>query len=222
MCSHYQAITDLKKLERHFQVQNAPESRQELWPGYTGLFIRRHQPPNSSDTARPERQALPGTFGLIPHWAKNPLIARQTYNARSETVAEKPSYRQAWQKAQHCIIPAEAIYEPDWRSGKATPTKIYRTDGQPLGIAGLYASWQSPEGHIIHSYTMLTINADQHPLMNQFHKPNDEKRMVVILPEHHYSDWLNATAQSSPALLQPYPAEALSSKAQGPQNLSLF
>jgi putative SOS response-associated peptidase YedK len=53
-------------------------------------------------------------------------------------------------------------------------------EGQPLGIAGLWSSWKSPKAEWIHSYTMLTINADDHPLMRLFHKPADEKRMVVI------------------------------------------
>ena len=147
----------------------------------------------------PEREALLGSFGLVPHWATDTKIARQTYNARTETVASKPSFRDAWKKAHHCIIPADAIYEPDWRSGKAVPTRISRSDGQPMGIAGLWSWWKSPKGEVLHSFTMLTINADQHPLMNQFHKPNDEKRMVVVLPEHRYDDWLHADAQQSAA-----------------------
>ena len=64
-----------------------------------------------------------GRVGLIPHWAKDTEISRQTYNARSETVDEKPSFRDAWRRAQHCIIPADWIYEPDWRSGKAVPRR---------------------------------------------------------------------------------------------------
>ena len=118
------------------------------------------------------REGLVGSFGLIPHWSKNDLIARRTYNARSETVHEKPSYRDAWRKAQHCIIPAEAIYEPDWRSGKSISTRIARADGQPMGIAGLWSEWRNSNGQRIHSFTMLTINADAHPVMRNFHKPD--------------------------------------------------
>ena len=157
----------------------------------------------------------------MPHWAKDTSGTRYTYNARSETVAEKPSYRDAWRKAQHCIIPADAIYEPDWRSGKAIPTRIELADGQPMGIAGLWSSWRAPKGEIVHSFTMLTINAEHHPLMKQFHKPLDEKRMVVILPPERYVDWLEASAQESWDFLRLYPAEFL--KASAPvQSSQLF
>lgn len=64
-------------------------------------------------------------------------------------------------------------------------------------------------GDIVHSFTMLTINAEHHALMRQFHKPADEKRMVVILPEERYDDWLRADAQHSADFLQPYPADRL-------------
>lgn len=67
---------------------------------------------------------------MIPHWATDANIGRQTYNARSETVASKPSFRDAWRKGQHCTIPADAIFEPDWRSGKAVPARIVRADVQ--------------------------------------------------------------------------------------------
>ena len=117
-------------------------------------------------------------FGLIPAWAKDDKISRHTYNARSETAAEKPSYRDAWRLGRRCIIPAEAFYEPDWRSGKAVPTRITRADRQPMGIAGIWMGWKAPDGSIVRSYSMLTINADQHAFMQQFHKPQDEKRMV--------------------------------------------
>lgn len=111
--------------------------------------------------------------------------------------------------AQHCIIPAEAFFEPDWRSGRAVPTRISRGDGEPLGIAGLWATWRAPTGKTLYSYTMLTINADEHPIMRQFHKPGDEKRMVVVLSEDKYDDWLVAGVARSQDFLLQYPAERL-------------
>lgn len=193
-----------------------------MWPGYLGPFVRRHEHADVGDDAVPEREALLGSFGLIPHWATDTNIARQTYNARTETVAAKPSFRDAWHKAQHCIIPADAIYEPDWRSGKAIPTRISRVDGEPMGIAGLWSWWKTPKGEVLHSFTMLTINADQHPLMNQFHKPTDEKRMVVILPEHRYDDWLRAPAGGCADFLRAFPAELLQCSTSASNNLQLF
>ena len=210
MCSHYQALKEQDKYRRYFGVDPPADLYKiDMWPGYLGAFIRRHPHADVGDEAVPEREALTGLFGLIPHWSQDTKIARHTFNARSETVAEKPSFRDAWRKAQHCIIPTEAFFEPDWRSGKAVPTLIARADGEPLGIAGLWSSWKSPKAEWIHSYTMLTINADEHPLMRLFHKPTDEKRMVVIVPPDRYQDWLEAPVEHSMEFMRPYPGEAL-------------
>jgi putative SOS response-associated peptidase YedK len=78
-----------------------------------------------------------------------------------------------------------------------------------MGIAGLWSWWKSPKGETIHSYTMLTINAKDHALMCQFHKPADEKRMVVVLPPERYRDWLRATPEHSRNFLAAYTADAL-------------
>jgi putative SOS response-associated peptidase YedK len=210
MCSHYEGVRDTQVLRKMFQVEPpADMGKADLWPGYQGLLIRRPREKDSGDDAVPDREVLPGLFGLVPHWATDLKICRSTFNARSETVANKPSFRDAWKKAQHCIIPAQAIYEPDWRSGKAIPARIQRKDGLPMGIAGLWSAWKSPQGGWVHSYTMLTINADAHPLMNQFHKPTDEKRMVVVLPEAAYDEWLTAAAERSEQFLVPFAAEGL-------------
>lgn len=210
MCSHYQALKERERYIRQFGVEPPPEpGKLDLWPGYLGGFIRRHPHADVGDEAVPLMEAVSGMFGLVPHWATDTKIARQTYNARSETVAAKPSFREAWKRAQHCVIPAQAIYEPDWRSGKAVSTRIERADGEPMGIAGLWSSWKSPKGELLHSYTMLTINADGHDLMQQFHKPTDEKRMVVMLTAERYSDWLVAKPEQSMAFMRPMAAEQL-------------
>jgi putative SOS response-associated peptidase YedK len=78
-----------------------------------------------------------------------------------------------------------------------------------MGIAGLWSVWRNAQGVITHSYTMLTINADEHPVMRQFHKPEDEKRMVVVLEEDQYDAWLRAPAAESREFLRQYPAENL-------------
>ena len=109
--------------------------------------------------------------------------------------------------------PAQAIYEPDWRSGKAVPTRIERADGEPMGVAGLWSWWKAPTGEVLHSYTMLTINAEHHALMQQFHKPADEKRMVVILPPDSYQSWLDAPPENAMAFMQPLAAELLAAVA---------
>jgi len=210
MCSHYQALKERDKYFRYFGVEPPVEpGKHDVWPGYLGAFIRRHPNADVGDEAVPPREALAGLFGLVSHWSKDTKIARHTFNARSETVAEKPSFREAWKRAQHCIVPADALFEPDWRSGKSVATRIVRADGEPLGLAGLWSSWRSPKGEIVHSYTMLTVNADDHPLMRMFHKPTDEKRMVVILPRNRYQDWLQAPAEHSMEFMRPFPADAM-------------
>ncbi|OGB35182.1 MAG: hypothetical protein A3F78_03320 [Burkholderiales bacterium RIFCSPLOWO2_12_FULL_61_40] len=213
MCSHYQTIQNQERYQRHFGVAAPPEpTKHDLWPGYLGSFIRRHPHADVGDEAVPPLEALGGLFGLVPHWATDTTITRHTFNARSETVAQKPSFREAWKRGQHCIIPADAFFEPDWRSGKAIPTRIARADGKPMGIAGLWSLWKSPKGDVF-SYTMLTINASIHPLMNLFHKPTDEKRMIVILPPERYGDWLAAPVERSMEFLQPCPAQELQAEA---------
>ena len=122
---------------------------------------------------------------------------------------EKPSFRDAWSKRQHCVVPADAFFEPDWRSGKAVPTRIARADGEPMGLAGLWSQWKEPAGSLVCSYTLLTINADAHPLLRCFHRPGEERRMVVVLPQGAYLDWLQASVQDRMAFLQPLPAELL-------------
>ena len=210
MCSHYQAIKERERFFRLFGIYPPdPEGKYDMWPGYTGVMVRRPDRRDTGDDAVPAIEAVPGLFGLLPHWAKDTKLARNTFNARSETVHEKPSFRDAWRRNQHCIIAADAIFEPDWRTGKAVPTRIARADGEPMGIAGLWSWWRSPQGQTVLSFTMLTINADAHALMRNMHRPNEEKRMVVILPRAAHDDWLDATTHQALALLQPFPADKL-------------
>jgi putative SOS response-associated peptidase YedK len=210
MCSHYQALKERERYRRHFGVEPpADMGKHDLWPGYTGTFIRRHPHADVGDEAVPQNEALNGLFGLVPHWAADTKVTRFTYNARSETVASKPSFRDAWKHGQHCSIPADAFFEPDWRSGRAVSARISLTDGAPMVIAGVWSRWQSPQGEIVHSFTMLTVNAADHPLMRLFHKPADEKRMVVILPVDRYDDWLQASPAQSQAFMRQFPADQM-------------
>lgn len=206
MCSHYESVREPERLLRYFGAQLPLDISFDVWPTYTSTFIIHPSKSESGDEAVPYFQALPGQFGLIPYWAKDTKFGRRTFNARSETVAEKPSFRDAWHHKQRCIIPAEAIYEPDWRSGKSIPTRITRKDGEPMGIAGLWSTWGKEK---LYSFTMLTINADNHPVMNQFHRSDAEKRMVVILPKASYKDWLTSSNHDAMKYLRQYPADRL-------------
>lgn len=130
-----------------------------------------------------------GLFGLLPHFAAEIAQGRRTYNARSETVA-KPQLPHGWAKSWRCIVPAEAIYEPNWESGKAERWMIQQPGEVPIGIAGIYTRWRAPDGREVFTFAMVTVNADGHPVMQRFHKPDDEKRMVVILHPDDYGTWL--------------------------------
>ncbi|BEP92027.1 hypothetical protein GmRootA79_04110 [Acidovorax sp. A79] len=120
-------------------------------------------------------------FGLIPGWAKDRNIGRRTYNARTETVAEKPSYRTAWRRRQMCLVPMERFFEPCWETGKAVRWSIHRQDCEPFTVAAIWDSWTDRvTGEIVESFSMLTINEDGHPIMGWFHKPADERRSLVV------------------------------------------
>jgi len=210
MCSHYQGIKDRERYFKAFGVYPPGEpGMYDVWPGYTSTFIRRARELESGDEAVPQLEALAGQFGLLPHWAKDRTFARRTFNCRSETAATLPSFRDAWRRGQRCIVPAEAFFEPDWRSGKAVPMRIARADGEPMGIAGLWSWWKSQQGEQILSFTMLTVNADGHTLMQNFHKPSDEKRMVVILPVAQYDEWLDAPVDKAMGFMNRFPADGL-------------
>ena len=110
---------------------------------------------------------------------------------------------------KHSIIPSRAVYEPDRRTGKHVAARIARADGHPLGIAGLWSWWKPPGGDELLSFTMLTINADSHPVMCNYHRPDDEKRMIVLLQEEDFDAWLDAPPERSMDFMRPCPPEDL-------------
>ncbi len=204
MCSNY---TPPKRdaLSANFGVASPVDAwKEEAFPGYLAPIVR------LADDGSGELDSVAACFGMVPHWAELKL-ARHTYNARSETVAAKPSFRHAFAKRQLCIVPAESIFEPSYETGKAVRWRIARDDGKAMGIAGLW-EWRpngGPDDRPLMSFTMLTINADAHPLMRRFHRPEDEKRMVVILDETQYRPWLDGGIDRIADFLQPFPADRL-------------
>ncbi len=154
----------------------------------------------------------------MPHWSPDTAITHVTYNACSETAAYKPTFRQAWNRAHHCIIPAEAIFEADHSGHKPVPTRISLRNGEPMGIAGLWACSESAVGDV-YSFTMLTVNAEENTLMRQFGMRGAEKRMVVILPPERYQDWLDAPADASQDFMRTYPSQALQAQSTALQAL---
>ncbi len=165
---------------------------EETYPGYVAPLVVKSR--------QSERVACGlARFGLIPAWAKDEKISRHTYNARSETVAEKPSYLTAWRQRQFGLVMVDNFYEPNYESGKAVRWKIERSSGDPFGIACLWDRWIDPvSGERVATFSMLTVNADEHPVMKQFHKPGDEKRTPVIIAPELHDAWLSAdTVQAS-------------------------
>jgi len=214
MCSHYQTLKDAELLLQKFGVRTKPAAGPyDMWPRYQGVFVRRPVEHDAGDDAVPEREAVSGRWGLISAFTRTDGQDKagklSTFNARSETAAKSFTFGNAWRRAQRCIIPADAIFEPDWRSGSAISTRFARADGAPLGIAGLWDRWRDASGQLNESFTMLTINADHDPLFQRYHRPGEEKRMVVILPEGAYGDWLTSSSDRTRDFLVPYPAEKL-------------
>jgi putative SOS response-associated peptidase YedK len=209
MCANYIPSTR-DQLQQHFGVA-APDTdyKAESFPGHMAPLIRLPH----ADAVHGDRACALGMFGMVPHWADLKL-ARQTYNARTETVASKPSFRTAYKRRQFCIVPASAFFEPSYESGKAERWEIADANGAPLGIAAIWdLKPDGPSGLPLLSFSMLTINADSHPLMRRFHKPNDEKRMLVLLSPEQYDDWLVCPLEDAPRFFTPYPAERLTSRA---------
>ncbi len=176
------------------------------FPGSTAPIVR-------ANDKNQDIECVPACFGMVPSWAEMKLC-KQTYNARSETVASKYSFRNAWQRAQFCIIPAESIFEPSYENGRAVRWQVGHQGDRALGIAGIWETRpDGPNGDPLISFSMLTINADAHPLMRRFHKPGEEKRSVVVLPRQSYAAWLHGDTRDAAAMLLPYPAELLTSAA---------
>jgi len=195
MCVQYLTTVNTDWVKSHFDLILPSSSAHDVFPTYPGPIVLK-----SHNT---ERTAIGlARFGLIPSWAKDDDFGRKTYNARAETVAEKPSYKHAWYKRHYALALADAFYEPNYESGKAVRTRIRQSDGQPMAIASIWDTWTEPEsGEVIASFSMLTINADSHPVMSRLHKPDDEKRTVVPLKPALFQDWLNATPETAKDLL---------------------
>jgi putative SOS response-associated peptidase YedK len=107
----------------------------------------------------------------------------------------------------------ESFYEPNWETGKAIRWRIKRADTEPVAVASIWERVIDKEtGEILFSFSMLTINADGHEVMKHFHKPNDEKRSIVVLNESQYLPWLNADQKEAKEMLQLSPDGFLASE----------
>lgn len=215
MCNLYRP-PDAQSIARNFRL----DTRGLLWPAAVhprslGPFIRR-----AVDDFGYSRELVVGQWALIPPWAKEARLKYSTNNARSEEIAEKASDRDAWAKGQRCVIPAADFDEPNWESGKNVWWRFRRADGLPWALAGLWNTWvDRTTGEVHESYTMLTINADDHPLMRRMHKPDPElpadqqdKRSVIPIEMAQVDRWLAGTIDDAAALLHLSPVHIFSAE----------
>lgn len=147
-------------------------------------------------------------WGLVPAWAKEAAIGNRMINARAETLTEKPSFREAFQK-RRCIVPASGFYEWKKSSGGAKqPFYFYLNKKEVFGFAGLWEEWLDKEsGELLESCTIITTEA------NDVLKPIHD-RMPVILKAGDYDQWLDPQTNDTgklEKLLVPYPAKEMSS-----------
>jgi putative SOS response-associated peptidase YedK len=197
MCSNFQSITSHHAdwVRGQFKCDLPDETwREEVYPAYQAPFIW-------MEGDRPRCELA--QFGLVPFWAADKKkFGLRTYNARSETVAEKPSYRNAWKRRQFGLAVMQSFYEPNYATGKAVRWRINRADATPLAVASIWERFvDQTTGELFFSFSLLTVNAEAHPVMQQFHKPEDEKRSVVVLQEANYWSWLQATPAQARDLL---------------------
>ena len=230
MSSHYESLYPLGLYADAFGVL-APnvEVGRDVWPRKPAVFIRQvkgadadtpvpvtesgdfHTTPTAEKKAV-QRELVAGQFGLVPRWVKSASDAKlrstKLVNARSEAVTTSNNFRDAWLAGQRCIVPMQAFFEDDLRSGKALPTRIARVDGKAMGVAGLWEHWEK-DGDIITSFTLLTINANAHALMHRYGQPGTEKRMVAVLSEGTFDAWLSARPEKAREFMRAYPANWL-------------
>lgn len=210
MCNLHH-MSPREHVERFFRARVPDHTAAAVGPFGTGLFLR----------PGPDGNALHGVLG---QWGMVQPRARSrrpesrailTNNARSETVATRPTYRDAWAAGRRCLVPAAWYQEPNWETGRNIWWRLARSDGQPWAIAGLWSAWTDPStGEILPNYTMLTVNCDGHPLLGRLHRPDlrlpenaQDKRSLVPLEPDQWASWLHGTVDDAMGLLTAPPAE---------------
>ncbi|MCD4657801.1 MAG: SOS response-associated peptidase [Planctomycetes bacterium] len=198
MCGRFALINKLVQLKEEFAVEDPTF---ELMPNYNVapsqiiIAVVRDEGKNKFAKFR---------WGLIPFWAKDKNIGYKLINARSETIAEKNSFKHAFKK-RRCLIVASGFFE--WKKvGKhKIPMYITMKSRKPLSFAGLWENWRSPEGEEIKSCTILTTNTNN--LMEPIHN-----RMPAIMPVENREQWLDNSHFDDAKLSQslvPYPDDEM-------------
>jgi putative SOS response-associated peptidase YedK len=212
VCTKYLSPDDAA-IERYWQIRPIDGwPMKSMFPRAQGPFIRR-----AATGTTDSRECVIGQWGLIPSFAKEPKVPYSTFNARYEELSDKASYRTPWARGQRCVIPATSFDEPNWETGRNVWWRFTRRDGTPWGLAGLWNAWvDRATGEIHESYTMLTVNADSHPLMRRMHKPDpkygpdeQDKRSVVALEPADVDLWLHGERDEVRRLVTPPPMDVI-------------
>ncbi len=196
MCGRYTLATAATVLAEHFQLSEVPD----LKPRYN-ISPTQDVPAIRIIIQDKERKLHLFRWGLIPFWAKDLSIGQRMINARSETVEEKPAFRRAF-KNKRCLVLADGFYEWQKRGKHKQPYLFRLKHHHPFAIAGLWERWETPEGEIVESCTLLTTEANE--CVAEIHN-----RMPVIIHPKDYDLWLNpqeSDTQKLRRLLRPFPA----------------
>ncbi len=197
MCGRFVMVSDLSTLEEAFDIQVFSA---DVKPSYNIA-------PGSEVAALVHDRVnrfVSFRWGLIPSWAKNSRIEKGIINARSETVAEKPSFRDSFKK-RRCLVLANGYYEWKKVGRNRVPHYVYPVSQRPFGFAGLYDTWRSRDGGSLNTCTIITT-ASNEPLRSL------HDRMPVIIPKDRESLWLNDSVTDEERLrsiLNPSVSEAL-------------
>ena len=197
MCGRYSLTSSLNELAQRFEFDSEPEGfvpRYNVAPTQQVLAVVGGEP----------RRAGFMRWGLIPSWSKDGPSSRPLINARAETVAEKPSFRDSL-KRRRCLILADGFYEWQKVGDGKRPMRVTMRSGEPFAFAGLWSKWTDAEGSSISSCAIITTAA------NEVLKPIHH-RMPVILSKEVEDLWLDTAlddSQTLTQLLEPFPEDAL-------------
>jgi putative SOS response-associated peptidase YedK len=196
MCGRYFLTTPGDVLAAELELESVPElePRYNIAPSQPVAVVRASEP-------GPGRALARVTWGLIPGWARERAIGNRLINARGETLAEKPSFRDAFRK-RRCLIPADGFFEWQKLPGGKQPFVLRRKGGGPITFAGLWSSWKDREtGEALETCAIVTTTPNE--LAATVHD-----RMPVLLGRAARADWLDPAADPNAlsALLVPYPA----------------
>ena len=205
MCGRYYRKSDMQRIAEAFQLSDADEMPLESAPSYN-VAPTTMQPVIVSDRDTGKRALRVMRWGLIPYWTKDDPknLGISAINAKGETLLEKPLWKQPFLK-RRCLVPADGYYE--WQKLDAThkqPFAFAMKDGSPLAFAGLWERWKAPSGEEVHSYAIITTEA------NELGAPVQD-RMPVILHSADYDRWLSELSPEQPPvdLLRPMPADEM-------------